>query len=497
MLVSKLAALTTVAAFSAVMPAQVASATAAPSPALHPTPGSLDVTFGQSGHIVEDFGADAFVESVAVMASGDVSVVGVANNQIEVLRLTGAGQPDPTFGSGGMVSTLVGAASAAYAQAFLPNGDLLVGGMEAVAGGSREMLLAAFLPNGTLDPAFGTAGLATASFVGSGFIDALAVQTDGKIVGAGYLNGQAAVVRFTASGSLDTSFGSGGLATTPGTTAVAVGIQHSGKIVTADQNNGRPTVARLTTSGTLDSTFGTSGVASAPFASTADPYGLAVQANGDVVLGGTESGTPQTFALARFTTTGHLDPTFGNAGLVSGQLGGAIMAMTLQPNGRILAAGGNATGSEFLVASYLTNGAPDTSFGTGGAASYSFGANDSARAIALQPDGKIILGGFTPVAAHYDFALVRMIGRSPTLNLNPTSGTPGSAITITGAGFGSNEDITVRFNTTVIGTTASDVLGRVSVELNVPIAAAQGTATVRATGVTTNLVGTQHYVVTA
>ncbi len=202
------------------------------------------------------------------------------------------------------------------------------------------------------------------------------VQSDGKIVVAGYSNTaffnsihDAVVARFTAAGALDSSFGTGGIVTTDfGGSDVAndLVLQNDGKIVVGGYTAGSSTnfaLARYTTSGALDSTFGTGGKVISPIGGGSSPaYGLALQRDGKIMLaGGTYNGT-YSFATARYTTSGALDTGFGSGGQVITPLSssGTTFGYTaaIQNDGRIIVAG--QTDTAIAVARYDGDITPNT-----------------------------------------------------------------------------------------------------------------------------------------
>ncbi|HSZ02470.1 MAG TPA: hypothetical protein VK788_23435 [Terriglobales bacterium] len=186
-------------------------------------------------------------------------------------------------------------------------------------------------------------------------------------------------------GTLDTTFGTGGTVTTSfadGVAGVGAFEQSNGDIVAVAQvnfvNNAGTGIGlvRYTAAGELDTTFGTNGITVTTFAGIAfDPFGFAVQKNGDFLIGGvatTKSGRNE-FGLARYTSNGVLDTTFGTNGLVTTKVGtrsDAPSALLLQPNGQIVMGGfevarGNIPGMMSLVR-YNSDGNLDTTFGKGG-----------------------------------------------------------------------------------------------------------------------------------
>jgi uncharacterized delta-60 repeat protein len=143
---------------------------------------------------------------------------------------------------------------------------------------------------------------------------------------------------------------------------------------------------------------------------------VALQPDGKILLAGSSDGggTSLDFAMARYTSAGALDTTFGGGdGMVTTPIGpdsNTARAMALQLDGKILLAGNCRTGNfyDIAMARYTSVGALDATFGDGdGIVVTSIGTNDSAESIALQRDGKILLGGYGCVADDYDFALLR------------------------------------------------------------------------------------------
>jgi uncharacterized delta-60 repeat protein len=299
----------------------------------------------------------------------------------------------------------------------------------------------AFAAGGELDTTFGGDGKVTTSFTGGGYANAVAIQSDGKIVAAGGTGTKFAVARYDTDGALDPTFGTDGKVTTgftDGGSANAVAIQSDGKIVAVGISGGLSSeefaVARYDTDGALDSTFGTDGIVTTDLTPGWDEAkGVAIQANGKIVAAGL--GTPGSlwrprFALARYRSDGTLDTSFGDGGTVLTKFGmGAVArAIVLQPDDKMVVAG--TAGGSFAVARYGPHGGLDTSFGNQGKVVTLLpgDAPGNANAIALQPDGKIV------VAGSYDFfrfalARLRVHGK-----LDTTFGGDGFVITDVGQG---------------------------------------------------------------
>ncbi len=281
--------------------------------------------------------------------------------------------------------------------------------------------------SGSLDPSFGRNGKVTTSFGSklSAQANALALQRDGKIVAVGtrstpeFTSPQFALARYNANGSLDRSFGTGGKVTVDsGNWAYAAMVQPNGRIVVAGGygDGGNFALARFDTDGSLDASFGTGGWVMTHFGSgTGTGVGaLARQPDGKVVAaGGASNGTDTDFALARYNANGSLDTSFGTGGKVTTAISpgsDAASALALQPDGKLIVAGSDSS-RDFALARYNPNGSLDTSFGTGGKVTTPIGSgDDQARDIALQADGKLVAVGYSSDeggAFTMDFALVR------------------------------------------------------------------------------------------
>ena len=285
---------------------------------------------------------------------------------------------------------------------------------------------------GDLDTTFSTDGIVTtdiSSGTGEDEANAVAVQGFGKIVVAGSSDADFALARYTNAGALDTTFGTGGKVTTAigsaGAVARAMAVQDDGKIVVAgsSRNVGDTddfALARYTSAGALDTTFGTGGKVTTAIG-TGNDYGraMAVQDDGKIVVAGySYVGFSSDIALARYTSAGALDTTFGTGGKVTTAIGSGndfARAMAIDGDGKIVVAGSSRNvgdTDDFALARYTSAGALDTTFGTGGkvttAISSGTGA-DEANAVALQSDGKIVVAGI----ANNDIALARYLGDPP------------------------------------------------------------------------------------
>ncbi|HEY0604683.1 MAG TPA: hypothetical protein VGD58_17325 [Herpetosiphonaceae bacterium] len=297
--------------------------------------------------------------------------------------------PDPAFTIGSGPNDWV------MALAVQPDGKIVIGGYFTEVQGVARSGIARLNADGTLDLSFDPGQGTNEGVV------ALAVQPDGKIVIGGYftqVDGAARqyLARLNADGSLDPAFaiGSG-----PNDWVMALAVQPDGKVLVgglfgAVDNVPRAHLARLNTDGSVDMSFAT-GLG-------ADDWVMAigVQANGKIMLGGyfTYLGGVRSNRVARLSMDGSVDPTF-NAG--NGPNDG-VFALATQPNGKLVIGGAftQVDGmARNLIARVNPNGSLDSTFNPGS------GANDWVKTLALQRDGRIVIGGqftqFNGVARPY------------------------------------------------------------------------------------------------
>lgn len=325
--------------------------------------GTFDTTFGPGGKRRISFGGEtesAF--GAALQPDGKIVLVGDSDFRVAVARLNGNGTLDTTFSGDGKRLFSWGPIGRAQAVVVMPNGKLLVGGFSGPETGNVQV--ARLTAAGALDTAFGTGGIARSDFGGDDFGLAMARQANGRIVIAGRSSPTlptddtlgAIVTRFRAIGELDPDFGAGdGQITLPGTSnARAVLVQpQDGKLVVAGTADGsqKMTVTRLRTNGMPDPAFAGDGTATIDFPAVLTT-GAALQPDGRIVVAGSTSGD---FAVARLNGDGSPDASFGNGGKATVDFGGPTFAsaVALQPNGRIVVAGHRTAGEDFAVARLL------------------------------------------------------------------------------------------------------------------------------------------------
>ena len=363
-----------------------------------------------------------------------VSILLIASQQ----AVAQAGHLDPTFGSGGIVTTdfgdQTGSSNVASANAVTiqSNGKIVVGGGVPSHTGFPVPAVARYNTNGSLDTTFGTGGMVAISSLEDAPFTAITLQTDGKIVAvAGGFT--AYVVRYTSAGVLDSTFGSGGIVTLNeinGPTQSGVLVQPDGKILVADR-----ALFRLLSDGQFDTSFGTGGTArTAGYPAT----GLALLPNGKILVASSFAGTSG--FISQYDANGSLDTTFG----IGGQLAspGTAAGLVLLGTGDFLA-GGSLTNnsiqipfnesSGFAVSRYLGVGITDASFGTNGGnvTTVPNSTGVATSGLAVQPSGDIVMLGTANQLGQTAFALARY---TATGQLDTTFGTNGTAVTLFGPG---------------------------------------------------------------
>ncbi|MGE3842572.1 MAG: hypothetical protein AB7I50_13385 [Vicinamibacterales bacterium] len=416
--------------------------------------GTPDTAIASDGRRAFALGGVKEARGLAVQPDGQLVLVGYGDtgsivepgdSDFAILRI-GADPPlDLTFDKDGRQTTDFGETGGAYGATLQPDGKLIVVGYESVSG---DTVIARYSDDGSLDGSFDGDGRATARFQFESYARAVARQPDGKLVVAGWshngFNGDFAVARFNADGTLDATFnhldGAPPVVAANGRLlidfnsaedrATGIVIQPDGKIVIAGvSNDGFEdfAVARLLPDGTLDSSFGSGGRMRMDFpgASSSDAaLGVALQPDGKLLLAGyTDSGTPDLNpAMARLTSTGAPDPTFGVNGQVVDDIAsaGQLEKLALLSDGRFLVVGSCACTTnarmDLFVERYTTAGVRDTTFGVNGSSLLSWGSAadefDLGLDLAVQANGKIVVAAISNVAPGvdaFDFGVARLL----------------------------------------------------------------------------------------
>ncbi|MEQ1830690.1 MAG: hypothetical protein ABL921_32360, partial [Pirellula sp.] len=387
-------------------------------------PGTLVTAFGTAGKVTADFGnasRNAFGSAMVIQPDKKVVVAGKvfngSNHDIGLARFNSDGTPDLSFGSNGSVKSDLGADEKVSAVGLMSDGSILVAGSTSGSSGSRAFALAQFSPAGTL------LGSTTTAF-GSGDAEASAMAIDSAngIVLAGTYTGSTlakfAVAKYRANRTADTSFNTNGrklfaVKTDSDDRAIAVAIQKTDqKIIVAGtyevNNSIHGAVIRLNTNGSYDTSFNGNGMRLTSFnAQDDEPTAMTLQPDGKIVLAVSTEYADQ-MAIYRINTNGNFDSSFGggdgrkSVDFGSGSRVDKAKAIAIQEDGKIVIAGLSTDGTNADVAIGRVNadGTLDDKFiGAGtldGRVLSDLGSpEDSGNAVAIQSDGKLLVGGST------------------------------------------------------------------------------------------------------
>jgi uncharacterized delta-60 repeat protein len=364
----------------------------------------------------------------------------------------------PSFSVGdGKVTTDLQWHDYGYSIIVQTDGQILVAGYS--YGDHYDFALARYHPDGTLDATFSGNGKINTDFGSYDYSYGVAIQTDGKILMAGYTwngsNDDFALARYNPDGSLDTTFsGDGKLTTDFGgyDWGRSLAVQADGKILVVgtaqildawNVGNNDFALARYNPDGSLDTTFSGDGKVTTGFVdgwSDNEDSGrsIAVQADGKILVAGSSDSGSNDFALVRYNPDGSLDTTFSSDGKLTTDFGNddSGYSVVVQADGKILVAG--QSGNNFALARYNPDGTLDTSFDGDGRLTT---ANGSGQSVAVQADGKILVAGSSYNGSNIDFALVRY---NPNGSLDTTFSGDGKVTTAIGSGDDSGHSITVQ-----------------------------------------------------
>jgi uncharacterized delta-60 repeat protein len=386
---------------------------------------ALDPTFG-SGGIRVGLTSNEWIDPRNVIVQPDNKIIQFGNlstngSHFSILRYNSDGSLDNSFGQGGKVLGFISQSDYAHDGALQSDGKIVIAGSI----GNGTFALARYNSDGSVDNSFGTFGTVVAAAADQGtFANALAIQSDGKIVAVGstirgddcmvgtwytYCPNHFTVFRFKSNGLLDSSFGvNGGVTTSVGPyhfgNASDVVIQTDGKIVVAGYYlydlepdyygtyyyaSSHFAMVRYHSNGVVDSSFGKDGVV----ADASDFLGtsaMTLQADGKLLVTGYGS---RPFEIERFNSNGTRDNSFGMQGQQSNSFESWANSILVSPNGKIIVAG--ATQTNFLIERLNIDGSFDTSFNNNGKLSLHLGpigSNDNAMGIALQGN-HLVIGG--------------------------------------------------------------------------------------------------------
>lgn len=424
----------------------------------------LDPGFDNDGVVITNHDEFDEINDLVIQPDGKIVAVGESapfdvlqsHARMIVARYNADGSLDATFGNDGIVTTAVGDQAIANAVALQADGKIVVAGSGGTSN-QTSFVVARYNSNGSLDDSFGNGGIVITSVSSFARLHAVAIQADGKIVAAGdaiiirfgFFTNIFTVARYNTDGSLDTTLDGDGVSqaaaelSLPANVPWSLALQEDQKIVlagTCSSSFSEFCVARYNTDGSLDTTFDGDGLVVTGFDSSAGASARAVvvQPDGKILAAGSRFGDGSIDAvLARYNADGSLDTIFdGDGKVITPGFLFSVNALALQADGRIITVGQSIDTFSFLrltVARYTSTGALDNTFGGGTIVTPAFAfAHSRGNAVAVQTDGRIVAGGLTNFGSQGgsrigDFGLLRL---GEPVNLAPV-------VTITGPPSGS------------------------------------------------------------
>ncbi len=393
--------------------------------------GSLDKTFGVGGYQSTDFfGLNDQIKALALQPDGKIVAAGVSDSHFAIARYFPNGSIDNSFSGDGKDTIHFGGESEiAISVGIKSDGRIVIAGESGSSGQQTLLSIAYYLSNGTRDNGFSSDGKLSLLLPDGRSTTSMKLQPDGKMVFAGYcsVDGQVnvSVVRLLENGALDNTFSSEGTVTInfgTATSAMAVELDQNNKIVVgAHAPIGQYCLARLLMDGSLDNSFSEDGLVTTSLNIGSDYLRcLAIQSNGKILAGGISSTSlpnyQSKFSVARYNTDGSLDETFDGDGMLvdyKPSSATSFLASAVQPDGKLVTIGETyitQQATDVCVARYNIDGTPDNTFSGDGKLLLKFGpGRNSANGVAIQQDGKIVIGGEARPSLYYgEFAVARL-----------------------------------------------------------------------------------------
>ena len=391
--------------------------------------------------------------SFAALAIATPGQPGTLDASWATLSAQGAGKLLTSFGNSNDV---------ANALLLQPDGKVIqVGHCNASTNGSvLSVCIARFLPGGAPDTSFNATGQIKTTYAAApefGPVGA-ALRGDGKLVVAGRCApaavGQACLLRYTSSGALDSSFGNAGIALggmigSTGMSIYNMALQPDGKIIVVGTCQGTTTydfcVQRFTADGAIDAGFNASATGSLVLDMNANfDYATSalVQSDGKIVIaGGCSNGGVYLYCVLRLLANGSIDSSFGQSGKLLATPSGGAQAVAVQPDGKLILAGqcahtvGQFLKGDFCILRFNANGAVDSGFGSAGQVLTTVGNyGNMAYSIAVQPDGRIVVAGSCGNGGNNSAADICVQRFTPEGALDTTFNGTGYVITPIGSG---------------------------------------------------------------
>ena len=405
--------------------------------------GQLDVSFNTTGKVITHIDQYNLVtHAMRLQEDGKILVCGVATttlnaNDFVVVRYTSEGNLDLSFNQTGYrIIDFFGKNDYCYAMTLQPNGKILLTGIVTTLTSQRKTAIVRLLADGSFDDTFGEDGIVVNETDNKEENPrSIHYQQNSKIIVTGSISPNlssnlCALFRYNNDGTPDQEFGEQGIATAEVPEAYNPWfgtMLHDGKIIAGGfaLENGASVMIRFSSEGVIDSTFGSNGVVETKYINEElKAYNVLEQPDHKIlVVNGITHGGKRDFGMLRYTEYGILDSTFGTNGKVvtafsSGS--NTAHAIGLQEDDKILLAGflGTTPNHDFALARYMPTGALDPSFGNSGKVITDFGEDDLSFELILQEDKKIVLAGHSiDGAGNSDYALARYFSGLETVGI--------------------------------------------------------------------------------
>jgi uncharacterized delta-60 repeat protein len=332
------------------------------------TDGSLDITYGDNGKVILDIGGTDNCYASVLQSDGKIIMAGNSEDggvrYVVLVRLNTDGSLDSSFGGSGIVK--IGDdfeyAHGGTSVVIQADGKIVITAIHFDSPSDWDFCLIRVTTTGVLDGSFGNGGIVITEISNdSDYLEEIAIQPDGKIVAIGYsYDGYGVVVaRYDNDGTLDNTFGSGGVITANFENftfceATDVAIQPDDKILVAGRvgiSEYQFAVARLTADGNLDNSFSSNGILIPEIMlDNTINVSVAVEANGKILLGSTAF---DGYIVVRLNLNGTIDSTFGQDGMALTGTFGILRDLKVQPDGKILAAGSSS--GDFAMARFISD----------------------------------------------------------------------------------------------------------------------------------------------
>ncbi len=422
--------------------------------------GTLDSTFGTGGIVVHaaaagatngnDVGRKMINDSLGNIYVTGYSLNSAGNNDMVIWKYDSTGSLDASFGTGG-IAVSDGAAGGTNRDdvgngiALDGSGNIYVTGYSVNGAGNNDMVIWKYGSTGSLDASFGTGGIVVINGAagGNGNDQAYGIVLDSSdniyITGPSVTSaGDYAIVtlKYDSTGSLDASFGTGGIAVSNGAAggtnnfdeSYGITLDSSGNIYVTGYsrniaNNNDMVILKYDSTGSLDASFGTGGIAVSDGAATGTTgwelgNEIVLDNSGNIYVTGTGTNSNNDMVIWKYDSTGSLDSTFGTGGIVvsNGAAGGNGAdfgyGIKLDSSSNIYVTGysTNSAGNvDMVIWKYDTKGILYGTFGTGGIVVSNGAAggtgHDVGNGIILDGSGHLYVTGYSPNSANYDMVI--------------------------------------------------------------------------------------------